>query len=53
MRHSIRLALGTALLADDTHALWRFGLHQGRFFAVASVLIALSGIAMICAKGVE
>ena len=52
MRHSIRLALGTALLADDTHVLWRFGLHQGRFFAVASVLITLSSIAMICAKGV-
>ena len=53
MRRFIRLAFGTALFANGTHALWRYGLHQGRFFAVASVLIALGGVAMIYAKRVE
>jgi len=53
MRRFVRLALGAALLLDGTHALWRYGLHQGRFFAVASLLIALGGVAMIYAKRVE
>jgi hypothetical protein len=53
MRRFIRLAFGTALFADGTHALWRYGLHQGRFFAVASLLIALGGLTMIYAKRVE
>ena len=53
MRHAIHLAFGAALFANGTHALWRYGLHQGRFFAVASLLIALGGLAMIYAKRVE
>lgn len=47
MRRFICLAFGTTLLLDGTHALWRHELHQGRFFAVASLLIALGGLTMM------
>ena len=53
MRRSIRLVFGAALVANGSHALWRFGLHQGRFFALASLLIAMAGLATIYAKGIE
>jgi hypothetical protein len=53
MRRFIRVVLGAALMANGSHALWRFGLHQGRFFAIASLLIAISGFATICTKGIE
>jgi hypothetical protein len=48
-----RLTMGAALAGAGTHALWRYGLHEGRFFATSSLLIALSGIVIIVAGGVE
>jgi len=51
MRRALKLTFGMVLLTDGSSALWRFGFHQGRFFAAASVLIALAGVLLIIAAG--
>ena len=44
---ALQLAFGAALVTNGGHALWRIGVHQGPFFAVASGLIALGGLALM------
>jgi len=40
-------AFGASLVVDGGRALWWIGLHQGLFFATASLVIAMSGVALI------
>jgi hypothetical protein len=44
---ALRLAFGAALATNGGHALWDIGLRHGPFFAVASALIALGGLALM------
>ena len=43
----IGVACGASLVVDGVRGLWRIGLDQGLFFATASLVIAMSGVALI------
>ena len=43
----IGVAFGASLAVDGGRALWWIGLHQGLFFATASLVITVGGIALI------
>ena len=43
----ISVAFGTSLVVDGVQALGRIGLHEGPFFATASLLITVGGVALI------
>jgi len=43
----IGVAFGASLVVDGVRGLWWIGLHQGLFFATASLVITVGGIALI------
>jgi hypothetical protein len=43
----IGVAFGASLVVDGVHALWWIGLHQGLFFATASLALTVGGVALI------
>ena len=47
MSRIIGIAFGASLVVDGVRALWWIGLGQGLFFATTSLVIAMSGVALI------
>lgn len=44
---ALRLAFGTALAMVGGQGLWRLGAHDGLFYAVTSILLALGGLVLM------
>ena len=49
----IGVAFGASLVVDGVHALWWIGLGQGLFFATTSLVITVSGVALIGSGALE
>ena len=47
MSRIIGVVFGASLVVDGVHALWWTGLGQGLFFATTSLVITVSGVALI------